>query len=439
MSQPIVVIIGRQNVGKSTLFNRILGYRDAIVHDMPGVTRDRHYAEVEWAGKTFTLVDTGGFILKTSDAIERAIREQTQMAIDEADVVILLVDVIEGITPTDRDLAEILRKSNKKVFLTVNKVDNETREFDSSEFFQLGLGKPITVSALQGRNVGDFLDVLIKDFKNNGSVAVKEERVQLAVIGRPNVGKSSFVNALLGKPRTIVTEIPGTTRDSIDSVLNCNGEEFLLIDTAGLRRKIRVKESIEFFSTLRALKSIERCDVAITLADAMEGIGRQDLRIIQTAAKRKKGIVLAVNKWDLVEKDKVTEQEYEQAIKRHLRMFDYIPLVFISAKTKQNVFKVIDLVKKVFEEKRKRIPTSELNKVLLPEIKIHPPSSSTGKEIKLKYITQLKSSPPVFVFFVNEPTLIQNTYKRFLENKIREHFGFLGVPLILAFRKKSTR
>lgn len=432
----VVALIGRPNVGKSTLFNRILGEQRAIVHDISGVTRDRHYADAEWAGKRFTLIDTGGFIPKSNDLIERAIREQTAMAIEEADAVVLLVDAQTGPTPLDFEIAEVIRKYDKKVLLAANKVDGPKAEVTTAEFYRLGLGSPYPVSALTGRNVGDFLDRLVKDFHTNGVEEETESRIKVAIIGRPNVGKSSLANALLGKPRSIVTEIPGTTRDSIDSVLRHAGQEFLLIDTAGVRKRHAVKESIEFFGTIRTLRSIGRCDVAVVLIDATQGLGKQDLRIVSLVAERKKGIVIAVNKWDLVEKNERTALEFERTIKRRLRMYSYAPILFVSAKTKQRIYQILELSKQVSDQRMRTIETSALNKVLLREIELFPPSSASGKEIKIKYVTQVKSAPPVFAFFANNPTLVSTDYIRFIENRIRQHFGFIGVPISIVFKKK---
>jgi len=433
----ILAIVGRPNVGKSTLFNRILGARDAIVHDDPGVTRDRHYGTTDWNGKSFTVIDTGGYVPRSDDLFERAIREQAKIAIDEASAIVFLVDGLAGVTPIDEEIGSILRKSKKKIYLVVNKIDNEKRESDTSQFFKLGLGEPISMSALGGRKIGDFLDTVTESFSTGDGDQDTDKRLKLAIIGKPNVGKSSLVNALLGKERNIVTEIPGTTRDAIDSILKYQKEEILLIDTAGLRRKSRIKESVEFYSTLRSLKSIDRCDIAVLVVDVEAGVDRQDLRILESITERHRGIVIAANKWDIVEKDDRTAKVYEQALRKLLRIYDYIPIVFISALKKQRVFKLIEIVQDVDKEQRKRISTNKLNSLLLEEIQMKPPSSSSGKEIKINYITQVKTAPPAFAFFSNEPKLIEERYKRFLEGRLREHFGFKGVPISLYFRKKN--
>ena len=435
MSQWLVALVGRPNVGKSTLFNRIIGQRNAIVHDLPGATRDRHYAETEWAGKRLTLVDTGGFVPESDDVFEAAIREQAQIAIDEADLVLFVVDALAGLNPTDHDIANILRRAQKKVVLVVNKIDAESKEPALAEFYRLGLGEPIAASALMGRKIGDLLDIVTRDFSPTGEEHA-DPRLKIAVIGKPNVGKSSFVNALLQEKRHIVTPIPGTTRDPIDAVLRYHGEEILLVDTAGLKRRAKIKESIEFYSAVRTLKAIERCDVAVVLLDADQGLENQDLRIIETAVERGRAQVIAVNKWDVIEKDDLTAKAYEKTLREKLRIYDFVPIIFISALTKQRIYKVIELVKGVDAEQNKRITTSQLNELLGADIKTFPPKSRSGKEIKINYITQVKSKPPVFAFFCNEPKMIDDTYKRYLQNKIRDHFVFGGVPILLSFKQK---
>lgn len=436
MPQHLVAIVGRPNVGKSTLFNRITGKRHAIVHNLPGVTRDRQYAETDWAGKKFTIVDTGGFVPASEDVFETAIREQAQIAIDEADVVLFVVDALSGLLPMDKEIAAILRRSAKKVILVVNKADNDIRESTQGEFFALGLGDPVPASALVGRKIGDLLDLVAAHAGREAGADEADARLKVAVVGKPNVGKSSFVNAVLGENRSIVTDIPGTTRDSVDSTFHHQGEEIVLVDTAGLRKKSKITESIEFYGTVRTLKSIERCDVAVVLLDAGQGLEHQDLRIVETVAERKKGVLVAVNKWDLVEKDERTASHYEKALRERLRMFDYIPVIFISALTHQRVFKVIDMVKEIDRERSRRIQTSELNAAFEADLRTRPPQSRSGKAVRVTYVTQVETKPPVFAFFCNDPRLIDENYRRFLENRLRDHFGFRGVPLVLAFKRK---
>ncbi len=435
MPSNIVAIVGRPNVGKSTLFNRILGSREAIVFSTPGVTRDRKYANAEWAGKTFTVIDTGGFVPESEDVFETAIREQATIAMEEADSIVFLVDAMEGVTPLDKEIALILRKSDKAVHLVVNKIDSAEREHFTNEFYELGLGDPLPLSALAGRQIGDFLDVLTGPFRSNVEDK-KSDKLRIAIIGKPNVGKSSLVNALLGKKRHVVTEIPGTTRDPIDSVVKFQGEELILVDTAGLRKRARVRESIEFYSVLRTLKSIENSDVAVILFDGHGGVDKQDLHIADAAMQRHRSSLIAVNKWDLVEKSTQTAREYELEIRRNLGLNDFLPIVFVSATEKQRIHRVLEMAKEIHKEQCKRIGTNKLNEAILPEIAHYPPKSSSPKEIKIKYVTQVKTRPPMFSFFCNEPKLVQESYKRFLENKLREHFGFSGVPLMLVFKEK---
>lgn len=464
MAEKIAAIIGRPNVGKSTLFNRLIGKKTAIVHDTPGVTRDRNYGEASWNGRTFFLIDTGGFVPDSKDKFEAAIREQVQISIDEADIVIFVVDVQSGVTPLDTELANILRKElnkeqnkSKKVILTVNKVDTKANETNISDFYKLGLGEPVDVSAIAGRKSGDLLDLITENIPPDDASTGKTDDsiMKFAVIGKPNVGKSSLVNALTQSNRNIVTDIPGTTRDSIDTTIKYYGKEIVLIDTAGLRKKSRIRkaESLEFYSAIRTQKSIERCDVAIIIIDATAivtklekssdyelatfKLGREDTEIIAKAAQMKKGILIAVNKWDLVEKKSDSTKLFEKKVKEHLHTFTYLPFLFISALTKQRVSKVLEMAVNVYDERAKMVKTSELNNRLLNIIKDSPPSSRHRKEIKINYITQLQASPPVIGFFTNLPTDIEDNYKKFLESKIREKFGFTGVPLTLVFKKKN--
>jgi GTP-binding protein len=435
MSQTLIALVGRPNVGKSTLFNRFIGARNAIVHDMPGVTRDRHYADAEWGGKQFTLIDTGGFVPRSDDIIEAAVREQAEIAIEEADVVLFIVDAIEGLQPGDEEIADILRRSRKKVFLVVNKIDGDSRESNAAEFFRLGLGEPLSTSALAGRKIGDLLDVITAG-AGVPSGEPPDPRLKLAIVGKPNVGKSSLVNALLGEKRHIVTEQPGTTRDPIDTVVRHQGEEILLVDTAGLRKKGKIRESVEFYSALRTLKSIDRCDVAVVVLDATSGLEHQDLRIIETVTERRRAGLIAVNKWDRIEKDSRTAAAYERALHERLRIYHFLPVLFVSALERQRIFKVIELARELDAEQNKRITTSELNQALGPDIERFPPRSKSGKELKIKFITQVKTKPPLFTFFCSDPRRVEDSYRRYLENKIRDHFSFRGVPILLSFKKK---
>ncbi|NIR48714.1 ribosome biogenesis GTPase Der [candidate division KSB1 bacterium] len=438
MKRPTVAIVGRPNVGKSTLFNRIIGRREAIVDDQPGVTRDRKYSQAEWAGRYFTLIDTGGYLPSDQDAIESAVYRQVQDAIREADVVVFLVDASSGLTALDEDLAVLLKKSDRPVLLAVNKVDNEKRELNAAEFYKLGLGEPVSLSAMNSRKVGDFLDEVIARFllREELTQVTTGAQIALAVVGRPNVGKSSFVNALIGEEKMIVTEIPGTTRDAIDTTVKYYGKELVLIDTAGLRKRAKVTDSVEYYSTVRSFESIKRCDVAVVIVDATIGMESQDLRILNEAVRLNKGIVLTINKWDLVEKDARTAQEYELKIKDALRNKDYLPILFISAKTKKRIFKVLDVVNSVYNERKKKIKTSELNEFLGVATRRYAPPSMDRREVKIKYCTQIKTNPPVFAFFTNAPDSIKSNYRAYLERQFRQQFGFLGVPLTFVFRKK---
>ena len=436
MKLPLIAIVGRPNVGKSTLFNRLIGKREAIVDDKSGVTRDRNYGEGDWNGKRFRLIDTGGYVPDSSDLFEVAIREQVEVAIEEADSIILLVDVKNGVNPIDKVIVGMLRQSNKKYFLVVNKVDAQIHAAGASEFYSLGVDMVYDISALSGRRTGDLLDDITKDFPTDDLIE-EDRRLKIAVVGRPNVGKSSLTNALLGQERSIVTEIPGTTRDSLDSVLKYYGEEIILIDTAGLRKKKKVEESIEFFSNIRTFKAISESDVTVLMLDAKTGFEKQDQKIIDEVVRWRKGLIIAINKWDLIEKETNTAREFELEIKDNLGTVDFAPLIFISALTKQRIYKLIDLCKKVQAERSKKIPTSELNDAILAEIeKNPPPSSPTGKEVRIKFVNQVGDYYPIFLFFSNYPNLIPDNYRRFLERTIRRIFGFEGVPITVSFRQK---
>lgn len=436
--KPLVAIIGRPNVGKSTLFNRILNKRYAIVEDTPGVTRDRNFGEAEWCAKFFTLVDTGGYTT-SKDLVDSAILEQTLIALEEADILIFLTDLQTGLTDVDLEIARRLKKtlSHKPIIHVINKVDNFKLHAEAESHRALGLGEPFFISAQDGSGVAEVLDRVLEVFPEAALIDQQEdESIKLAIIGRPNAGKSSFVNAILGQNRQIVSDIPGTTRDAVDSQFTRNQQLYTLIDTAGLRRKTRIKDNIELYSTLRTEKAIERADIAVILVDAEQGIEHQDMRIINLAVEKKRGVILAVNKWDLIEKDAKTAKQFEKDLRENLKNMGFIPIIFISALTKQRIYKTIDLCHEIWQTRRMEINTSKLNALLLDDIRRTPPSSKSGQEIKIKYITQLSTEPPLFGFFCNNPHLIQDHYKRFLERKIREHFGFQGTPVEMKFRKK---
>ncbi len=435
---PIVAIVGRPNVGKSTLFNRIIKKRDAIVHDAPGVTRDRHYATTDWAGRAFVLIDTGGYLPHARDVMDVAIKEQVEIAIEEADLLMFVVDRTTGITDVDWAITEKIQRANKPVLLIVNKVDNEAQEAEAYEFFGLGLGDPQFVSAIQGRGIGDMLDVLVQQLPQTGVRHEERRGIQLAIIGKENVGKSSFVNTLVGEQRVIVTPIPGTTRDPIDTVIRFQKQEFVLIDTAGLKRKSRVKENILFYSQIRTLRSIERADVVMYFVDATVGVTRQDLQTIAETLDTRKPLILVINKWDLIPKDDKTINIWETDIRQRLGTLNYIPIIFTSVTQKKRIYRLMEEALALYERYHQRIKTSELNDVLLPIIHENSPPAPYGKEVKIKYITQVQTAPPVFAFFGNHPELIPENYRRFLEKKIREKWDFLGVPLILTFKSKYS-
>lgn len=430
----IVAIVGRPNVGKSTLYNRLTETRKAIVDDFSGVTRDRHYGTAEWTDKNFTVIDTGGYVANSEDVFEAAIREQVVIAIEEATVILFMVDVTTGITDLDDEIAKLLRRSKKPVFVVVNKVDNNQRLNDANVFYSLGLGELYSLSSITGSGTGELLDDVIKHFEEE-----PEDENQLpkyAIVGRPNVGKSSLINALVGRERNIVTPIAGTTRDSIHIHYNQFGHEFMLIDTAGLRKKTKVKENIEFYSVMRTIKALEEADVIMLMIDAVEGIESQDINIFHLAEKNKKGVVILVNKWDLIEKDTKTTKEFEEKIRQKLAPFNDVPIVFTSVVEKQRIFKAVEAASKVYENKLKKIPTSKLNDVLLPIIEAYPPPAVKGKYVKIKYITQINGASPMFAFFCNLPQYVKEPYKRFMENKLRDNFDFSGVPIQIYFRQK---
>ncbi len=430
----IVAIVGRPNVGKSTLFNRLIKRRQAIVDSVSGVTRDRHYGKSDWNGKEFSVIDTGGYVIGSDDIFEEEIRKQVQLAIDESDIIIFVVDVEEGITPMDTEVANILRKVKKPVLIAVNKVDNAKRDADAVEFYNLGLGDYFTISSINGSGTGELLDALSEKLKEE--VIEENELPSFAVVGRPNAGKSSFINALIGEERNIVTDIAGTTRDSIDTKYNRFGFDFKLIDTAGIRKKSKVKEDLEFYSVMRAVRAIENCDVAILVIDATRDFEGQDENIFWLAEKNRKGVVILVNKWDLIEKETNTMRDYEAKIRREIAPFTDVPIIFISALTKQRVFKAIETAVAVFENRKKRIPTSKLNDAMLDIVKQNGPPAIKGKFVKIKFCTQLPTPTPQFAFFANLPQYVKEPYKRFVENKLREIFNFTGVPITIYFRKK---
>ncbi|MEL6922466.1 MAG: ribosome biogenesis GTPase Der [Bacteroidota bacterium] len=430
----ILAIVGRPNVGKSTLYNRLIGERQAIIDDTSGVTRDRKYGVSEWNGKKFTVVDTGGFVQGSDDIFEAAIRSQVTIAIEEADVIVFMVDVTTGITDLDEEVADMLRRSKKEVFLAVNKVDNNARQLEANEFWGLGFENTYFLSSLTGSGTGELLDAVAEHIVEDDPI--ETDLPKFAIIGQPNVGKSSFVNALLGEERNIVTDIAGTTRDSIHSRYNKFGKDFLIIDTAGIRKKAKVHENLEFYSVMRAIKALEEADVCILLVDAQTGIEAQDMSIFRLAQKRNKGLVILVNKWDLVEKETNTARDYEKQLREKLAPFNDLPIVFISALNKQRILRGIEKALEVYENRNRKVRTSELNEVMLEAIERYPPPSHKGRFAKIKYVTQLPTYFPAFAFFVNNPKYIKESYKNYLENKLRQFYNFSGVPIGIFFRKK---
>ncbi len=432
----IVAIVGRPNVGKSTFFNRLTESRQAIVDEESGVTRDRHYGKVIWNGHEFSIIDTGGYVVNSDDVFEEEIRKQVILAIDEADVVVFLVDVISGITDLDATVAAMLRKIKKPVVLVVNKVDNSQRLFEATTFYGLGLGDYYPLSSINGSGTGELLDHLTSLFGDKKEEVVEEEIPKFAVVGRPNVGKSSFVNALVGEERNIVTPISGTTRDSINTRYTKFNHDFILVDTAGLRKKSKVKEDLEFYSVMRSVRAIENSDVCLLMIDATIGIEAQDVNVFRLIERNWKGVVLLVNKWDLVEKETQTMKEFEKQIRLRLEPFDDVPILFVSALTKQRIHKALELAVQVYKNRIQRIPTSRLNEVMQEAIETNHPPSVKGKFIQIKYVTQLPTHAPSFAFYCNLPQYVRESYMRYLENKIREHFSFTGVPIKIFMRKK---
>jgi len=432
----IVAIVGRPNVGKSTFFNRLIEQRVAIMDNMPGVTRDRHYGYAEWCGKFFTVIDTGGYVIGSEDKFESEIRKQVKLAVDEASAVIFMVDCRDGLSGFDKDFANVLRASRKPIFVAANKADTPDKSVLAAEFYELGLGEVYPISSENGGGTGELLDEVVKVFPSEGVEDPDAGTPKVAIVGRPNVGKSSLLNALLGIERSIVTDEAGTTRDAIHSHYKMFGKDFILIDTAGVRKKGKVKDDVEFYSVLRSLKALEDCDVCIVVIDAERGMESQDVNLISLAQRQGKGMVIMVNKWDLIEKDSKTADKFKKEILERLAPIDYIPIIFASVLTKQRIFQVIEKAVEVFDNKTKKISTSKLNDVLLKEIERYPPASVKGKLVNIKYVTQVSARFPSFAFFCNLPQYIQESYQRFLENKIREHFEFEGVPVRLIFRKK---
>jgi ribosome-associated GTPase engA len=432
----ILAIVGRPNVGKSTLFNRLLERREAIVDSTAGVTRDRHYGKSDWNGVEFTVIDTGGYDVGSDDIFEEEIRRQVQLAVDEATSIVFMVNVEEGLTDTDQEIYQLLRKANKPLYVVVNKVDSSKELLPATEFYQLGIEKYYTLSSATGSGTGELLDDIVKDFPTTEYVDVFEGLPRITIAGRPNVGKSTLTNALLGDERNIVTDIAGTTRDSIETIYNKFGHEFILVDTAGMRKKSKVSEDLEFYSVMRSIRAIENSDVVILMIDATKGWESQDMNIFGIAQKNRKGIVILVNKWDLVEKETNTMKQFENQIREKIALFSDVPILFISALTKQRILKAVETAVEVYENRKKRIKTSKLNEIMLPIIENTPPPALKGKYIKIKYCTQLPTVTPQFAFFCNLPQYVKEPYKRFIENQLRKNFDFTGVPIEVYFRQK---
>ncbi len=432
----IVAIVGRPNVGKSTFFNRLVERRQAIMDNESGVTRDRHYGYGEWVGKHFTVIDTGGYVTGSEDVFEGAIRGQVEEAMEEASVILFMTDCGDGLIGMDKDFARIVRGLKKPVIVVANKADNTERLYQANEFYELGLGDVFPISSANGSGTGELLDEVVKHFPDEGDDSPDDGIPRIAILGRPNAGKSSFLNALLGKERTIVTDVAGTTRDSINTHYTLFGKDFILTDTAGLRKKSKVHEDIEFYSVMRALQALQDSDVCIVMIDAERGLEAQDLNIIGLAQKYKKGIMIMINKWDLIEKDSNTMKKFTTELDERLGQMTWIPKVFTSVVEKQRIFKAIELAVNVYENRERKVPTSQLNDAILAEIERYPPPATKGKYVKIKYVTQLPTKAPTFAFFCNLPQYIKEPYERFLENRLREYFEFDGVPIKLVFRKK---
>ncbi len=439
MTRSIVAIVGRPNVGKSTLFNRLIGERLAIVHETPGTTRDRLYGTTEWNGRSFTVVDTGGLAFEDVDEVNQGIMLQAQEAIDRADVILFMVDAISGPTATDFDVADLLRQTDKPLILVANKADNLERAFNAVDFYQLGMGEPVTVSAIHGRGTGDLLDEVVAQLPPEKEEEDSGVDVKLAIVGRPNVGKSSIVNSLAGESRVMVSKVPGTTRDAVDTMIKYKGSSVLLVDTAGIRRRGKIEQGIEKYSVIRAVQAVERADVAALVIDASEGMIAQDAHVAGYILDAAKGMLVVANKWDLITKDNSTTNEYTRDIREALKFADFVPLVFTSALSGQRVTKLLDLALEIATERKKRIPTATLNAAMQEAFVLHPPPYTRGRALKLYYVTQAGIEPPTFVFFVNEPKLMHFSYQRYLENELRARFGFAGTAIRLVFKPRSER
>jgi len=439
MSKPVVAIVGRPNVGKSTLFNRLVGSRKAIVEDIPGVTRDRLYDNSDWEGREFIIIDTGGIRFDEGDVFTREVKLQAELAVEEADVIIFVVDAQDGVSSEDEQVGNLLRKSKKPVILAANKVENFDRQLDYYEFYKLGLGDPIPVSAMHGRNINDLLDAVVARFAPASEYAEDTDAIKIAIVGRPNVGKSSLVNALLGEERVIVSNVPGTTRDAIDTPFEYQGNKYILIDTAGIRKKSRIKEATERYSVIRALKSVERADVVVTMLDATEGVIEQDQRIAGYVHEQGKASIIVMNKWDLIEKDGQTMNRFDEKIREELKFLAYCPILYVSALTRQRIFKILELVDFVSGQHNRRIKTGELNQVINEAMLLNPLPGGGGKKIKIYYATQVQTAPPQFVFFANYPEKVHFSYLRYLDNVLRKNFGFEGTPIRLMVRKRDSK